>query len=127
LKGQDWYGHRNAGQNAIDALIDLNRKAASTAAEGATVTEDDAATSARREAAYLLWEAFLADLDDAFTRRRAVNWTFNSLVLLDNADGGAGKRFLSELVEARKRRAADRLEPDPLTVVTPSKGPARRS
>ena len=112
-KGQEWYGHRDAGGhgNALDALIDLNRNAASTAGTGKATAAD------------WLWDAFLADLAAAFGRRRAINWTLNCLVLLDGADGGAGEPFLWELVAARKRRAEAGLPPDPLTVVATSNGP----
>jgi hypothetical protein len=126
-KGQDWYGSHDPdeGQDAIDALIELNRNAARTAPKGAVpegVAAKDA-LAARREAADLLWDAFLADLADAFDRRRADNWSYNCLVLLDSAEAGAGPLFLDELVKARKRRQRDGLVPDPLTVVVASQGP----
>lgn len=106
--GQDWYGHQDRGLKrfSLDVLVDLSRTAAQAS------TEED-----RREVASLLWAAFLADLDDAFGRRSAVNWTFNCLALLDNADAPAGREFLTELVEARRERTGD-----PLTVVATSRG-----
>jgi ABC-type branched-subunit amino acid transport system substrate-binding protein len=106
--GQDWYGHQDRGlkRHSLDVLVDLSRTAAQASSE-----ED------RREVASLLWAAFLADLDDAFGRRNAVNWTFNCLALLDNADAPAGREFLTELVEARRERTGD-----PLTVVATSRG-----
>ncbi|MGD0243050.1 MAG: hypothetical protein ABSB59_22435 [Streptosporangiaceae bacterium] len=102
--GQDWYGDQGR-HKPVDGLISLNRMAA----QG---SEED-----RREVASLLWAAFLADLDDAFGRRQAMNWTLNCLVLLDNADSQAGREFLAELVAARQERVAD-----PLTVVATSRG-----
>ena len=110
--GQDWYGRQDREDDGdpIDALIDLNLKAAGLLGKDAIP-----------EAADLLWAAFLADLDDAFARRRAVNWTLNCLVLLDNADAPAGSRFLKELVAARRRRAAAGMAPAPLTVVATSR------
>src|SRR5260370_29008039 len=71
----------------------------------------------RREAARLLWAAFLADLDAAFARRGSVDWTVHCLAMLDNADAPAGREFLAQLVAARRERAAD-----PLTVVATSRG-----
>jgi hypothetical protein len=87
-------------------LIDLNLQAHRD-------TDED-----RREVASLLWRAFLADLDHAFGRRKAVNWTFSCLVLLDNADGPAAQEFLTELVAARQERGAG----DPVMVVVTSRG-----
>lgn len=101
--GQDWYGDQ--GRKPVDGLITLNR----VAARG---SEED-----RREVASVLWAAFLADLDDAFARHQAINWTLNCLVLLDNADSPAGREFLAELVAARQERVAD-----PLSVVATSRG-----
>jgi hypothetical protein len=112
--GQDWYGHQNREDDGdpIDALIDLNLKAAGILGK-----------DAMPQAADLLWAAFLADLDHAFARWRSVNWTLNCLVLLDNVDAPAGRRFLDELVTARKRRAAVGTAPAPLTVVATGRGP----
>jgi hypothetical protein len=113
--GQDWYGHqdREAGRDPIEVLIDLNRMAAGKAGK-----------DGRREAADLLWAAFLADLDGAFARSRALDhWTLNCLVLLDNADAAAGRLFLDELVTARRQRASSAAAvPDPMTVVATSRG-----
>lgn len=97
-KGQEWYGHQDIGLSRfpLDELVGLNRLAARRD------SEDD-----RRASAELLWAAFLADLRDAFEhRRRAVDWTLNAVVLLDNADSTVGQEFLNELVEARRQRAA---------------------
>jgi hypothetical protein len=113
-KSQDWYGHqdRDLGRNPLDVLVDLNRMAAIPDAEGN-----------RREVAELLWAAFLADLQDRFTPGHASDWTFNCMVLLDNADTAVGRDFLDELVMARRQRAAHADDdPDPLTVVATSRG-----
>lgn len=123
--GQDWYGHQDLGlkYRSLDVLVDLNQLVRRARRDA----ED------RRAAASLLWAAFLADLDSAFARRSALNWTFNCLVLLDNADAPAGQEFLAELVAARKKRADEPpltapanpgLESvaDPLTVVAASRG-----
>lgn len=123
--GQDWYGHQDLRlkYRSLDVLVDLNQLARRARRDA----ED------RRAAASLLWAAFLADLDSAFAHRSAMNWTFNCLVLLDNADAPAGQEFLGELVAARKKRA-DEPPPaaiaapglasvaDPLTVIAASRG-----
>jgi hypothetical protein len=116
-KGQEWYGDqgRGLGRNPLDALIELRRMAARTDAARPGGDNGD-----RREVAEWLWAAFLADLRDSFHDRRAVDWTFNCLVLLDNADTPAGRAFLTELVDARAKRAHE--EPDPLTVIATSRG-----
>ena len=116
-KGQEWYGHqgRALGRNPLDALIELRRKAARTDAARPGGDNGD-----RREVAEWLWAAFLADLRESFDNRRAVDWTFNCVVLLDNADTPAGRAFLTELVDARAKRAHE--APDPLTVIATSRG-----
>jgi hypothetical protein len=116
-KGQEWYGDqgRGLGRNPLDALIELRRMA--VRADAARPGGDN---SDRREVAEWLWAAFLADLRESFHDRRAVDWTFNCLVLLDNADTPAGRAFLTELADARTKRAQD--EPDPLTVIATSRG-----
>ncbi|HVB41790.1 MAG TPA: hypothetical protein VNF47_03670 [Streptosporangiaceae bacterium] len=114
-KGQEWYGHQDIGLSRfpLDELVSLSRLAARPD------SEDD-----RRAVAELLWAAFLADLRDAFEhRRRAVDWTLNAVVLLDNADSSVGQEFLNELVAARRQRAAYAPHgADPLTVVAVSRG-----
>jgi hypothetical protein len=116
-KGQEWYGDqgRGLGRDPLDALIDLRRMAARTDAP-----RPGGDASNRREVAEWLWAAFLADLQDSFHDRRAIDWTFNCVVLLDNADTPAGRAFLTELVDARAKRARE--EPDPLTVIATSRG-----
>jgi ABC-type branched-subunit amino acid transport system substrate-binding protein len=101
-EGQDWYGRQ--GRNPLDVLVDLNRQAAA-----APDSEPD-----QVEVASALWSAFLADLEAAFGKRQAVNWTFNCLVLLDNADELPGK-VLEQLV-------ATCAGANPLTVVAASRG-----
>ncbi len=122
-KGQDWYGTQDpdAGHDAIDALIELNRKAAGSVPDHHPA-DARAVAAARREAADLLWDAFLADLDDAFGRRPAQSWGYGPLVLLNRADDGSGGLFLDELVKARARRKRAGLPPDPLLVVAASRG-----
>ncbi len=112
---QNWYGHRDLGlhNDPIDTLIDLNR--------WATDVEDE---DNRQRIDELLWSAFLADLRSEFGRgRRADERSLNCVVLLDNADSTLGRRFLDQLVHARKQRAVgDQDDPDPLTVVATSRG-----
>ncbi|WP_260188878.1 hypothetical protein [Actinophytocola gossypii] len=112
---QNWYGHRDLGlhNDPIDVLIDLNHWAA---------TADDEYDRQRIDE--LLLAAFLADLRSEFARgRRADERSLNAVVLLDNADSELGRRFLGQLVHARRQRAVG--EPDdadPLTVVATSRG-----
>lgn len=110
---QDWYGHRDLGlrNDSVDALVDLNRSARDD--------EDD-----RQRVDELLWAAFLADLRAEFGRgRRADERSLNCVVLLDNADVVLGRRFLDELVRARRQRVAGgQDDADPLTVVAASRG-----
>jgi hypothetical protein len=102
-RGLEWYGD---GDHAYDELIRLNR-----------LTRDDAGEADRREAAELLWAAFLADLRAAFDQGRgARRWSLNCVVLLDDVDTRAGRLLHRALVDARRR------EPDPLTVVATSAG-----
>ncbi|HEY2577087.1 MAG TPA: hypothetical protein VGI74_12335 [Streptosporangiaceae bacterium] len=114
-KGQDWYGHQDQGlgRSALDVLVDLNQM----------VGRPDVGDN-RREAAELLWAAFLADLRDSFKNsRRAIGWTLNCVLLLDNVDTKVGHDFLNELIMARREHAAYAPEePDPLTVVAVSRG-----
>ncbi|MGB3443506.1 MAG: hypothetical protein WBA97_32620 [Actinophytocola sp.] len=111
----NWYGHRDLGlrKDPIDVLVDLNR--------WATDPGDD---YSRQRIDELLWSAFLADLRAEFdVGRRAGERSLNCVVLLDNADSPLGRRFLTQLVHARRERVVG--EPggaDPLTVVTTSRG-----
>jgi hypothetical protein len=115
-KGQEWYGDqgRGLGRNPLDALIDLRRMAARSGSDGGN----------RREVAEWLWAAFLADLQASFRDKGAIDRTYNCVVLLDNADTPAGRAFLTELVDARAKRAHE--EPDPLTVIATSRGALAR-
>lgn len=103
--GQDWYGDqdRGLGRDALDVLVDLNQWARS----------DD--RQDQDEAAALLWRAFFADLEAAFRHRRAIDWTFNCLVLLDNADKLVGQEVLEKQIAAWGGT-------NPLTVVAASRG-----
>lgn len=112
---QDWYGHRDLGltNDSVDVLVDLNRWARDSEDEDDQQRVDD-----------LLWAAFLADLRTEFDRgRRADERSLNCVVLLDNADTALGRRFLDQLVRARRQRVAGgQDDADPLTVVATSRG-----
>lgn len=112
---QNWYGHRDLGlpHDSIDVLVDLNRWATDADDEGN-----------RRRIDELLWAAFLADLRAEFSRgRRADERALNCAVLLDNADTELARRFLHQLVRARRQRAvSERDDADPMTVVVTSRG-----
>lgn len=112
---QNWYGHRDLGltNDSVDVLVDLNRWAS-----------DDKDEDSRQRVDDLLWAAFLADLRTEFDRgRRADERSLNCVVLLDNVDTVLGRRFLEELVRARRQRVAGgQDDADPLTVVATSRG-----
>jgi hypothetical protein len=123
--GLQWWGHqdRGLGNDPIDELIslrmDAERARAQRQAHGAGRRSESG--DSRRVVIKRLWAAFLADLRDNFSdRRRAINWTRNCVLLLDNADTPAARAFLEELVSVRKDREPG--EPDPLTVVATSRG-----
>src|SRR5215470_8375664 len=112
-EGVHWYG-----EQPIDELVRLNR-----------LTRPTASQADKREAAELLWKAFLADLRAAFGKGRGARaWSMNCPVLLDNVDSDVGETLLDGLIKARRQyavhqqaiRQAD--EPDPLTVVATSTG-----
>ncbi|MGH3907272.1 MAG: hypothetical protein ACRDTE_24315 [Pseudonocardiaceae bacterium] len=111
----DWYGHRGHGRpnDAVHELVDLNRWARNFD------DEDN-----RQRIDQLLWDAFLADLNDAFSSgRRAEELSLNCVILLDNADTTLGQRFVNRLVQARRLHAAGENEaPDPMSVVVTSRG-----
>ncbi|MGH3938648.1 MAG: hypothetical protein ACRDTG_08410 [Pseudonocardiaceae bacterium] len=115
LGSLDWYGHQGRGRphDAVDELVDLNR--------WARYSDDE---DNRQRIDQLLWDAFLADLGDAFrTGRRADEWALNCVILLDNADTTLGQRFVNQLVQARRQHTAEGYEtPDPMTVVVTSRG-----
>ncbi|GAA4526408.1 hypothetical protein [Amycolatopsis samaneae] len=106
-----WYGHRDRDlhPDPLDVLIDLN----GWAEAGLT-----------RQVDQLLWEAFLADLREAFrSSRHASEMTLNCMAVLDDCDTPLGQEFVAGLVDARKDRLALGLDPaDPLTVVATSRG-----
>jgi hypothetical protein len=123
-KGKEWWGHqdRRLGNDPIDELINLRTDAERARAHrqaDAPGRRNESADS-RRMITRRLWAALLADLRDSFSDRRAINWTRNCVLLLDNADTPAARAFLEELVSVRKDRERD--EPDPLTVVATSRG-----
>jgi hypothetical protein len=123
--GQQWWGHQDRGldNDPIDELISLRMDAERARAQRQTdgPGRRNEGGDSRRMVTKRLWAAFLADLRDNFgDRRRAINWTRNCVLLLDNADTPAARAFLEELVSVRKDRERD--EPDPLTVVATSRG-----
>jgi len=123
-RGKEWWGHqdRRLGNDPIDELINLRTDAERARAHrqaDAAGRRNESADS-RRMITRRLWAALLADLRDSFSDRRAINWTRNCVLLLDNADTPAARAFLEELVSVRKDRERD--EPDPLTVVATSRG-----
>jgi hypothetical protein len=107
-----WYARRGAGDH-IDVLIDLNRWA------------KDAHPAKRAQATRLMFAAFFADLQDNFRRRRRCGeWSFNSVLVLDNVAGAWGSAFLEELAQARAlHRDQEPDGADPLTVVATSRAP----
>jgi DNA polymerase III delta prime subunit len=138
--GQEWWRHQGPGLGGdpFDKLVTLRQDAdrargrprmAPDQEDRASATDKevpDAAyqpgnREARARVTGLLWAAFLADLRENFAdRRRAVNWTRNCVVLLDNADTKVSRLFLTELIKERNKRGQD--EPDPLTVAVTSRG-----
>jgi hypothetical protein len=108
----DWYGHRGRrlSNDAIDVLVELNRW-----------SRNDSEPDNRQRIDELLWDAFLADLRDAF--RSKTGPPYDCAVLLDNADTPSGAEFLHGVVRIRRQHAADdAVPPDPLTVVATSRG-----
>jgi hypothetical protein len=125
--GQEWWGHQDRGLDIdpIDGLVNLrmaaDRARAQRRADDASAERRDTGADSRRKVTHQLWAAFLADLRDSFRdRRRAINWTGNCVLLLDNADTPVARAFLGELVSVRMEREGG--EPDPLTVVATSRG-----
>jgi len=123
-RGKEWWGHqdRRLGNDPIDELINLRTDAERARAhrQADTAGRRNEGADSRRMITRRLWAALLADLRDSFSDRRAINWTRNCVLLLDNADTPAARAFLEELVSVRKDRERD--EPDPLTVVATSRG-----
>jgi hypothetical protein len=92
--------------DARDLLLDLNRKDRGTRADQAVVDG-------------IVFDAFLADLDQAFAGPvRRMRRTANCVLLLDNAHTREGKAFLVALMAARERSAVD---DDHAVVVTTSR------
>lgn len=100
-RGLQWYGVKfgSSENSGVAILVELNRH----------FHRGDQKKLAER----MLLEAFLDDLNDAFTRRR----DFNCAVLLDNCEDLAGTGFLNLLAELRSCRPGS----DPLVVVAASR------
>jgi hypothetical protein len=105
LNGLDWLSRRrvlraikgmsrSAPRDPRDLLVDLHHK-------------DKGASDDRAAVDAIVFDAFLADLHQAFTGRlHQLRRTANCVVLLDNAHTPAGKAFLSGLLAARRRSRA---------------------
>jgi hypothetical protein len=108
---QNWYETRGQG-NDIDVLVNLNRW-----------TRKNANPASRAQATQLMFAAFFADLQDDFQRgRRSGEWSFNSVLFLENVASEWGSAFLAELATARaQHRLQETDEADPLTVVATSR------
>ncbi|MFG1694058.1 hypothetical protein [Nonomuraea sp. NPDC049309] len=106
-----WYGHqdRGLGRRPLDTLVELNAWAHDRDIAGNGAKADE-----------LMLAAFLADLRAAFRRRRRLRRAgYRCVILLDNADADAGRRFLDALMAA----GADQ---DTIVVVATSRGPLTR-
>ncbi|HEX6341089.1 hypothetical protein [Umezawaea sp.] len=102
LNGLNWVSRRRALRlvrslssdfdgDARDLLVDLNKKDRGSSADRAAVDG-------------LVFEAFLADLDQAFAGPlRRMRRTANCVLLLDNAHTREGRAFLTGLLAARER------------------------
>lgn len=108
---QHWYGTRGQG-NDLDVLVNLNRW-----------TRKNANPTFRAQATQLMFAAFFADLRDDFQRgRRSGEWSFNSVLFLENVASEWGSAFLAELGTARaQHRRQETDDADPLTVVATSR------
>jgi hypothetical protein len=106
LNGLNWVSRRRilrlvrslslvTTDDARDLLVDLNRK-------------DRGSSADRVEVDAIVFEAFLADLHQAFTGRLSgMNRTANGVVLLDNTHTREGRAFLAALADARERFPGD--------------------
>jgi hypothetical protein len=108
---QQWYGTKGQGSD-IDVLLNLNRW-----------TRKNASPTFRAQATQLMFAAFFADLRDDFQRgRRSGEWSFNSVLFLENVASEWGAAFLAELATARtQHRHQENDDADPLTVVATSR------
>lgn len=105
LNGLNWFSRRRmlrsvrrlsrgGPRDPGDLLVDLNRM-------------DRGSPSDRRAVDDTVFDAFLADLHQAFSGRvNPLRRTANCMVLLDNAHTEEGKAFLAGLLAARKRASA---------------------
>jgi len=89
-RGMEWWGHqdRGLGNDPIDELINLRADAERARAhrQADVAGRRNESADSRRMITRRLWAALLADLRDSFGDRRAINWTRNCVLLLDNAD-----------------------------------------
>lgn len=85
-------------------------------------------TETPRPVAKTLCAAFLADLRSDYNDSSVLRGQRprNCLLLLDNAGGRAGDRFLELLAECRRESGADGARPDPAVVVAVQRGRVRR-
>ncbi|GAB3460368.1 hypothetical protein GCM10027570_45240 [Streptomonospora sediminis] len=112
-----WYGHRDQGltNDPMDALADLNRR-----------SRNFSDADNRRRVSELLMEAFVADLRAAFNRgNRARPGMYDCVLLLDNIDGEAGRRFLDQYLSTCRRSAVHGHPADPMVIAATSR-PAER-
>jgi hypothetical protein len=117
---QNWYGHQDDPARRRQATPDESIQELVTLYHWARHLEDP---DSEQRINGLLFQAFFADLREAFqTRQGAGKWPLNCVILLDNADGPLGTAFLKELVEARRARVGGPGATDPLTVVAASRG-----
>jgi len=117
---QAWYGHQDDPARRQQATPDESIEELVMLYSWARHLEDP---DSEQRINALLFQAFFADLRDAFqTKRSAGKWPLNCVVLLDNADSLLGTEFLTGLVEARRARVGGPGATDPLTVVAASRG-----
>ncbi|WP_280267101.1 hypothetical protein [Nocardia wallacei] len=97
----------SAQGNAEDVLIDI-----------AGWADDGDGEDERAEADAIFYEAFLTDLQRAYSGVNRMRRTMNCVVLLDNVHTDSGRRFLFDLQRARQRGDDDG---DPMVVFATSR------